>query len=1274
MISGVRSLFQNPELCSELCLTINGVIYKAAVASIPIDTSLNTFIRRHANLRGTKFMCLEGGCGVCIVTIRGIHPTTRQPFILSVNSCLLPVYSCHGLEVITVEALGSRKAGYHPIQSRLAALNGSQCGFCTPGMVMSMFSLVESERGQLTMAEVENAFGGNLCRCTGYRPILDAFKTVASDATQRLRDLVCDIEDMPKFCPKMASHRSPFDPIDEKRLFFKCKSGREWHKAYNLATLFTVMRQSRHKQYMLVAGNTAHGVYRRDPNIELFIDISSIEALRTHTVGGYIEMGGNMTLTETMIFLRRAAFGRPQFGYVHELVRHLDLVAHVAVRNIGTLAGNLMIKHEHPDFPSDVFLILETVGAMLIIAENVGRTRSVSVANFLKMDMKRRIILKIRLPAMDPVRDILRTFKIMPRAQNSHAYVNAGFLFKFTESRRRVLSAKICYGGIHPRFVHAATTEQLLQGADIFDNDVLQRALQSLDQEIQPDSSINEPLPEFRKILALGLFYKAVLSVGPQERIQEQYRSGGTTIERPVSSGIQQYTSNSENYPLTQPLPKDTALEQTAGEAVYVNDMAHLPDDLWATFVIATQTNSRISYIDPSVALKIPGVIAFFRASDIPGVNNCMSRKHLQAEIEEEIFASSEILYHAQPVGMIVAESFDIAQLASKKVKIIYERSTTDQIFLTPTDVLEANEEDRIERNSAVLGEQNDDEVEGEHTITGRFVLGSQYHFHMEAQTVICTPSEQGLDVYAASQWMDLCQTAIAQCLGIHESRIKMEVRRLGGGFGGKIYRVTPVACAAAIAAFRLNRTVRFVMTIEQNMMSLGKRYYVESEYEVVTDANGQILKLENTIYEDLGCNFNENIPGVVLPNFSNGYVTDNWYWQYHIVRTHKPSNTMVRSPGTLEFTSMIENIMQHIAAVTGQDPIDVRLANMPEDTQRRQFISDFRTSTNYNTRKTEIDEFNTQNRWKKRGIAMVPMNYRIHWLGIRYALVSIHHGDGSVTVTHGGTEMGQGINTKVAQATAHLLGIDYNLVKVMPSLNYVSPNTMYTAASITTASVIYAIQQACQTLNDRINPIRDDNSDLEWPELIQRCFEQDVDLTASYMFKHSEMEAFHVFGISCAEIELDVLTGNFLIRRVDILQDTGESVNPLLDVGQIEGGFVFGLGYWLHEKLIYNDRNGKLMTNRTWNYKIPGAKDIPVDFRVAFIQDHNPDEGVLRAKPTGEPTTALAIVVPFAIRYALNSARSDAGYTDPWFNMGAPSTIEEILLLAGNSTQNFQV
>ncbi|GAB0087487.1 hypothetical protein DMENIID0001_017960 [Sergentomyia squamirostris] len=1275
MISGLKIFLHRAEFCPELCFTINGLVYRANTSVIPIDTSLNTFIREHANLSGTKFMCREGGCGVCTVTIQGFHPVSKDRFVMAVNSCLFPVYSCHGLEVTTVEALGNRKDGYHPIQKRLAMFNGSQCGFCTPGMIMNMYSLIASNEDRLTAAEVERAFGGNLCRCTGYRPILDAFKSVASDAPPCLKVMTQDIEDLPKMCSQLVLS----ERFKEKSIFFKCSSGREWYRAHNLTTVFTIMKENRQKRYMLVAGNTAHGVYRRSPDIKIFIDVTFVEALRNYSVEHFIELGGNVTLTETMFILRRTATTHPQFAYSKELVKHLDMVAHIAVRNVGTLAGNLMLKHEHPEFPSDVFLIMETVGAMVVIAENPTKTKIMPLAEFLKIDMKRKVILKICLPPLDPRRDLLRTFKIMPRAQNAHAYVNAGFLFRFNENFTLLQSARICYGGIHPRFIHADDTERNLKNTDIFDNTVLQRALGILNREIRPNSSIDEPAPEFRNILALGLFYKAVVNIAPDERTKANIRSGGSQLDRPISSGTQEYSSRPENYPLTKPLPKDTALEQTSGEAKYVNDMAHMRDDLWATFVLSTQANARIVEIDASEALNTCGVVAFFKASDIPGKNSFTTRKHDMIVEDEEIFASDRILYHSQPVGMIVADSFELAQLATKKIRVVYESfCNSDRILLSTSEVLKAGAMDRIQQSVSLgqAGQQSriDDKVEGEKTISGRLLLGSQYPFHMEAQTCICVPSEQGLEVYSSTQWMDITQSAIAQSLSIHESQIMMKVLRIGGGFGAKISRPPQIACAAALASFLLNRTVRFVMTIEQNIMAIGKRWSIESSYEVVTDENGKILKLNNMIYVDLGITLNDNIPSRVLPLFSNGYINDSWYWQLYTVRTNKPNNTAVRGPGHLELSAMIENILEHIAVVTNQDPTDVRLANIPEESERRQFIQDFRESVEFRTRKDAIDVFNAENRWKKRGIAIVPMNYGTHFIGIRYALVSIHHGDGSVTITHGGIEMGQGINTKAAQVAAHVLGIDYSLVRVMPAYNFTSPNSLHSALSITTSGTAYAIQKACETLLQRIEPVRRENPTMAWPELIQRCFEQDVDLAALYMYNHSELESYDNFGVACADVEMDILTGNFLLNRVDILQDTGESMNPLLDVGQIEGAFVMGIGYWLHEKIIYSPNSGKLVTNRTWNYKIPGAMDIPVDFRIKFMQNHKTNEGVLGAKSIGEPPIVLSIVVLFALKYALRSARKDAGITDEWFTMGSPSTIEEILLLTGNRVGDFQL
>lgn len=572
---------------------------------VPIDTSLNTYIREHAELKGTKFMCLEGGCGACIVTLKGIHPVSKENETWAVNSCLFPVYACHGLEVITIEGVGNKKDGYHPIQTRLAHLNGTQCGYCSPGMVMNMYSLLESNNGKITMEEIENSFGGNICRCTGYRPILDTFKGFAADADSNYKEMCKDIEDLYEICPKTGSKCAGKCSFSTKNqnLVIEFVDNREWRKIYSISDLFSTFEKIGSRPYILIAGNTAHGVYRRNPKIEVFIDIMSIEELRNHSVTDKLTLGGNVSLTETMNIFSRIAQSKPEFNYLNEFNKHIDLIANVPVRNAGTLAGNLSIKNQYNEFPSDIYLLLESVGAIITVATAPEKTQDISVKDFVTTNMNKKVLLKISLPALSPNKFVYRSFKIMPRAQNAHAYVNGAFLFEFNDTRDKVASARICFGGINPKFTHANATEKIIVGKDIYSNDILKSVLDALQNEISPDWILPDASPEFRKNLAASLFYKFVIQTCPDEKIKPEFKSGGAVLTRGLSSGKQSFDTYKDKYPLTEPVQKLEAIAQCSGEAQYANDMPRQPGELWAAFVLATEVHSKIASIDPSEAL-----------------------------------------------------------------------------------------------------------------------------------------------------------------------------------------------------------------------------------------------------------------------------------------------------------------------------------------------------------------------------------------------------------------------------------------------------------------------------------------------------------------------------------------------------------------------------------------------------------------------------------------------------------------------------------------------
>uniref|UniRef100_T1JJD0 FAD-binding PCMH-type domain-containing protein n=1 Tax=Strigamia maritima TaxID=126957 RepID=T1JJD0_STRMM len=1234
---------------------INGQKYSVP-KNLPPNTCLGDFIRDHAHLKGTKLSCREGACGACVVSARLYDPVLKKENIVSVNSCLLPVYSCLGLQITTVEGLGDKRRGYHAIQERLAKYNGTQCGFCSPGFVTSMYSLLEKNPIPYTQ-DVEDLFDGNACRCTGYRSILDAMKSFAtSDKTKvQIRTLPAGSNG----CLKI-----PNDGV--------------WYHPSNIQELYTIMKEKQDLKTRLVFGNTSTAIFKFDGPYDVYIDLKGVAEMFEYQIEDKLSFGANVSLAHLISILSNLK----NHSAYRLIANHVQTIATTHVRNVGSWAGNLMIKYYHNDFPSDLFVIFECIGAALVIGDApTGTTQSVHCEEFLKLDMQNKVLLKMVFPPIFSPTAKYNSFKVMPRAQSAHAYVSGAFLAEVDERDNCKVLTKpsIVFGGLSLKFIRAKKTEQYLVGQKLADVKVFQAAVNQLSQEIVTEDNLHMVSSVYRKQLALNLFYKYVLSVIPKHKINPRYWNASGFIERPMSSGKQTYDTIKSEWPLNQPISKIEAKSQCSGEAEYIPDIVRPPGTLYGAFVISTLGNAEIVNMDASDALKMPGVLAFLTHKDIPGKNICvpMARSFFYPE-SEELFCSGNVLYAGQSLGLIVAERDDLAKEASRRVKVDYK--SLGPPVLTIKEALKHPARVKVENMYAINeGDVDKAMANAKNKISGEIEMGTQFHFHLETQVCLTIPTNEGFTVYPSTQFSDGTHAVVAQVLGVNRSSVHVEMRRLGGAYGGKISRNFHTSSACALASQVFNKPVYVQMDLNTNLEMLGSRKPFLAQYEVGFDDNGRLEAVKMIFTMDYGCHFNDPAIFLTVEFSKNAYTCPNWSVLPQVVRTNLPVNTYCRTPGSIKGVFVIETIMEHIAKVLNKVPIDMKCVNMPIETNNdlyspglRDIISQLKVSAEFEKRLKLIADFNKGSAWKKKGITIVPIKYDVGFYNAVFNVtVSIFNDGGSVQVAHGGIECGQGINTKVAQVCAYTLGVPLELVVVLPANTFINPNSSPTVASTTSEINCLAVSECCKILVKRIQPIRDAMENASWEEIISACIDKRIDLCARFVTGSplNLPKKYVIYGATCAEAEVDGLTGEAQISRVDLLYDCGQSLSPEVDIGQIEGSFVMGMGMFLLEKAKFDFETGRNMSNSTWEYYLPTTKDIPVDFRVTMLKNSKNSTGVLKSKTAGEPPLCMSCSVLLAVQQAMHEFRKDNG-EHSWVPMNSPSTRDKIALACNVRTE----
>jgi xanthine dehydrogenase large subunit len=743
----------------------------------------------------------------------------------------------------------------------------------------------------------------------------------------------------------------------------------------------------------------------------------------------------------------------------------------------------------------------------------------------------------------------------------------------------------------------------------------------------------------------------------------------------------------------------DSARGHVTGSARYIDDMPLLPGTQEIVLVTSPHAHARIVSIDASAARAMGGVRGIATAADIPGHND------IGPIFENEpVLADGVAEYAGAPVAAVAADTYDQARAAAAAVKVEYEE-------LTPVlDIEDALEREQYTYPPQIMthGDPEAAITGAAHRIEGELRCGGQDHFYLESNVALAVPRDDGdLDVYSSTQHPSEVQHGVAHTLGVPSNAVTVEVRRMGGGFGGKESQPTIIAAIAALMADMTGRPAKLRLRRDDDMIVTGKRHDFLFRYTAGFDEDGRIAGVDILMGMRSG-NVADLSPGVLaraLCHADNCYHLPNAIIRGYPCKTNTVSNTAFRGFGGPQGMIVIEAMLEHIARELGKSLDDIRAVNYYGTDDRnvtpyQQTVKDniiveltdrLRKEVDFDATSAAIDAFNASHETLKKGLALMPVKFGISFntpkLNQAGALVHVY-ADGSVHLNHGGTEMGQGLFTKVAQVVASVFQIDMDNVKISATRTDKVPNTSATAASSGSDLNGMAAFNAATTIKERMtgvaaeifdtapdriefrqNRVYAENESLSFGELAEETYNRRIQLSAAGFYStpglHWDAKSlvgnpfyYFTYGASVAEVVIDTLTGESRVLRADILQDCGNSLNPAVDLGQIEGAFVQGQGWLTSEELVWNDR-GQLLTHGPSTYKIPGSRDVPPEFNVHILEDApNLVPTVFRSKAVGEPPLMLAISVWLAIRDAV-SRIADHRHLP---NLDAPATPEAIL------------
>ena len=1220
------------------------------VQGVDAATSLLDWLR-DTGRTGTKEGCAEGDCGACTVALLDVD-AEGAPAWRSLCSCITPLPTVAGRRIVTVEGLADgpavsgdapKLAELHPVQRAMVEKHGSQCGFCTPGFVVSMFEgfCRKDLPDRPSHGEISDQLSGNLCRCTGYRPIREAMLQALGERADRAAD---------RFALAL---QAPVDPVPPLNY---AAGGSAFLRPTSLDDLVRLLAANPDAE--LVAGATEIGVYRnkRFQDFPLLVSTDAVPELRRieRTEEGW-NIGGGATLTDI-----EDAVGRE----VPALARMINVFASRLIRNRATVAGNLITASPIGDL-APVLLALDAT----VVLHGPAGAREVPLDGFFtgyRQTVRRpdEVLTQVRVPHPGMGTETM-SYKVSKRRELDIAIVSAGFSVTLSKDGR-VADARLAYGGVAATPMRAKATEQALIGRP-WHLGTVQALRAGLQAEFTPIDDVRGRA-EFRRDLIGSLLEKFVMGDFTPD------------VEGPLTFTEDASFHDSRKAAESFALYHESGIGHATGRARYVDDAARSRNCLVLWPKTATHAHASLDRVDTTAAMALPGVVDIITAADIPGLNDVGALRK-----DEVALASGEVVFLGQMIAVVVATSYKAARLGADAIDVEY--TPREPLFSLDEAVSRGLTMD--DPHVIAAGDVDAALAAAPHRLSGRLEIGGQEHFYLEAQAASARPGEDGdLRVQSSTQHPTEVQAIVAQVVGLPKHRVVVESPRMGGAFGGKETQGNGFAALAALAAWRTGRAVRWMLDRDLDITLTGKRHPVQADWQIGFDDTGRLLAFDADLIADGGYAFDlsGSIRDRALYHLDNCYDLPSVRFTGRIARTNKSSFTAYRGFGGPQGMLVVEEVMDRIARHLGRAPDVVRARNFYREgckTPYGQDLSEVRIgriwadlldSSDFEGRRESVRAWNSRHRSAKRGLAITPMKFGISFtasfLNQAGALVLVYK-DGSCQVNHGGTEMGQGLNTKMLGVAMRELGLSAAQVRVMKTRTDKVPNTSATAASSGADLNGAAVANACAIIRENMAGVAvqllaeqgvsviaeqlefgddvitgPDGDSLAFAHVATQAWLRQIPLSATGFYAtpglHYDRAAgrgrpFHYFtwGAAVCEVEVDGLTGMKRIRRVDILQDVGDSLNPEIDRGQIEGAFVQGAGWLTSEELQWTEE-GRLTSHSASTYAIPAMGDAPAEIRVRLL-DKAAQPGVVHgSKAVGEPPFNLAISVREAIKDAV--------------------------------------